>query len=284
MRIYSMSELKQFVDCPQKHEYRYIRQIIPKRSEADARDVGSAIHAGIRSLHETNGNLSLSLDAALSCFNGLEVDSEDLHTVHQAIKKYDAQIATPYYKRTVGTEIILWATLPEIPPFKLVGQLDLVVRNPDNSLTLIDHKTAYRSASPSMYHTAFQLNWQPHGYAYLWNSVYPEDPITSVQFNLIRKTKEVDIQTFYATVTPSTIRDALSNIRQIVSIMQETPRFVWKNPAACTRFNKTCEYANLCLGLPLFPSDWNKPEDRYADDLRKKEEAGALPERGFTFG
>jgi putative RecB family exonuclease len=213
----SYSQIFCFMTCPLKHRFQYVEGRPPERVSI-AQFFGIGIHSAIEMAYMAlkKHGITESLKALCERFETcLELDlnhanvpvlfKKDLPDPNAAMamgkallklfhENIDQTVET--VQDFVGVELPLSATLysnsGKPTDFKLVGILDLVIRDQNGEIVVIDNKTASRAMSQSTADDSGQMT----AYSYLLAAnkyVFPTS-LVQCQFQILRKLKTPKLQ------------------------------------------------------------------------------------------
>jgi len=206
----SFSQIFCFTTCPLKHRFQYVEGRPPERISI-VLPFGSAIHSAIEMAYLAlkNHGRTEPLEALCERFDTcLELELEnsvvpvifkkDLPDHKGAVEMGNAMLkvfheSIPQIVKTVqeivAVELPLSATLytdeGQQTEFKLSGILDLVIRDKNGEIVVVDNKTASKPMAQSTADDAGQMT----AYSYLLAAnryVFPTSPI-KCQFDILRK-------------------------------------------------------------------------------------------------
>lgn len=162
----SWSEIKTFQRCPKQHEYKYEQRLVP-RAKARPLFLGNWVHKALES-HYVNGDWRIGHAEYVKIWNELfEEERIELRTkrgrlalppfpeiVERIMKSY------VFYRKDEGWEVVATEQEFEVDtPLKIDGVtqrfkgiIDLIVKDPDGLLWVIDHKTAGNIPEPTSFH------------------------------------------------------------------------------------------------------------------------------------
>jgi len=257
----SHSQINTYLNCSLRYELQYIRQLPPERVSI-ALMFGSAIHAAVelyfRSL-KNQGRIE-PLEALLQRFEdclSLDLDNTDVPVIYKrdmpdraaAIEMGKKMIETFHNSvdladvEIVGVELPLSATLytdtGEATFYKLFGILDLVLRDVNGELIVVDVKTAAKAISQSTADDDSQLS----AYAYLVsaNRLSPATGDVKCRFLVLRKLKQPRIERI-STIRTAFDRRRFARISNRVLAGIESKIFVPRVSWRCA----DCGYRNAC--------------------------------------
>lgn len=236
----SHNQMFTYLNCSLKYRFQYVENRSLERMSI-VLPFGSAIHAAIESYYRGLKNrgseepLSALQELFQSCLD-LELKmvevpvlfKKDLPDQLSAIdmgnallKMFSESIAQTVQdaQEIVGVELPLTATLytdnGQPTDFKLAGVLDLVIRNKDGDILVVDNKTA---SKPIAQNTADDNN-QMTAYAYLLAAnkfVYPTAEV-NCRFDVLRKLKTPKFEQVHTRRTPTDRRRFAKVANQVLA-------------------------------------------------------------------
>jgi len=163
--ILSWSEVKTWQRCQKQYEYKYVDKLQPKRKQLPLYK-GSWVHACLET-HYRDGNWKLGHQLYLDEYNKLfEEERDALNTIRgkrnpTALPQLIERIVKSYlwYYRDDGWEVIateedLRTALKGVIEFK--GRTDLIIKDAEGLLWVVDHKTAGSIPDAGAYHAMDQ--------------------------------------------------------------------------------------------------------------------------------
>ena len=256
----SHSQIFTYQNCSLKYFYQYVSK---ESSESVSINLffGSAIHSALELYYKAckNGNPE-ALESMVECFENslvLDIESADVPILYsKAIADKDAVIEKGksmlevFYSsvdltgfEVVAAELPLSATLytdeGEPTDFKLVGIIDLILKNKSGDLLVVDNKTAARS----MNQNSADEDTQMTSYSYLLATNKYIAPTASVecQFDVLLKTKAPKFQQVN-TIRTREDRKRFSKIANMVLAGIDAQIFMPVKSWLCTgcQFSETC--------------------------------------------
>lgn len=162
---FNQSRIKTFNRCPKQYEYKYVEQLEPKRKMRPLY-LGSWVHACLEQLYK-GGDWKIGHAEYVNNWNKL-FDEEKLalrtrgKTVGPPLPELVERIMRSYlwYYRNDGWEPYAVEQILEVPtPLKIdgrtfvfKGRLDLIIRDDEGLLWLVDHKTASTIPDATSFH------------------------------------------------------------------------------------------------------------------------------------
>lgn len=161
----SWSEIKTFQRCPKSHDYKYLQRLVPRAKQRPL-FLGSWVHAALQT-HYTHGDWKIGHQEYVDQWDALfEEEREELRKrgkgmmpplpeiVERIMKSY------VYYSKGDVWEVVAVEQEFEVPTPLVVngvrqylkGIIDLVIKDQDGLLWVIDHKTASTIPEPTSFH------------------------------------------------------------------------------------------------------------------------------------
>lgn len=180
----SWSEIKTFQRCPKQHEYKYIERLVP-RAKSRPLFMGNWVHAALES-HYIDGDWKVGHAEYVKQWNALfeeernELRSRRGRIVLKPFPEIVERIMKSYiwYYRDEGWEVHAVEQEFEVDtPLKIDGVtqrfkgiIDLIVKDQDGLLWIVDHKTAGNIPEPTSFHAMDpQLMLYPWAAKQAWN-------------------------------------------------------------------------------------------------------------------
>jgi putative RecB family exonuclease len=257
----SHSQIFVYLNCSLKYQFMYVECRPPERLSI-ALPFGSAIHTGIewyyRALKDKGSLEPLKiLEELFSDYLSLEIDHSEIPVIYKkeapdknSVIKMGKSLLKVFYesvdlkdKDIVSVELPLSAKLytpeGEATELKLIGVLDLVLRDPNGELIVVDHKTAARAKSQSMVDEDMQLT----AYSYLLAAnryVFPTADV-NCRMDVLRKLKKPKMENYF-TVRTALDRKRFAKIASIVLAGIENRIFMPQRSWICS----DCAYTEAC--------------------------------------
>ena len=257
----SHSQIFVYLNCSLKYQFMYVEAIPPARLSI-ALSFGSAIHfceeKYYRSLMDKNYLEPLNiLEELFTDYLSLELDHLDIPIIYkkEAPNKDSAielgkRLLKVFYesvdltgKEIIGVELPLSAKLytpeGEATELNLIGVLDLLLRDQNGELLVIDHKTAAKAKSQS----AVDEDMQFTAYSYLLAAnryVFPAATV-NCRMDVLRKLKKPKMA-YYYTVRTASDRKRFSRIASVVLAGIENRIFMPQKSWMCS----DCGYTDVC--------------------------------------
>ncbi len=258
----SHSQIFAYMNCSLKYQHRYVLKTPPERVSV-ALPFGSAVHRAIELFYRSVEKGAVVTPEAIcerfQAFLDLDLSNPEVPIIYKkempdkqsALDLGDAMLSA-FHKAAskalekheiVGVEMPLSATLytPEGRPtdYKLVGIIDLLLKDESGELIVVDNKTA---SKPMAQATADDDN-QMTSYSYLLAAnkhVFPTAPV-KCRFDLLRKLKTPKLEHVYTTRTAEQ-RKRFAKVANVVLAGIEAGFFMPQPSWMCS----DCEYANIC--------------------------------------
>lgn len=262
MRI-NYSRVQHFQRCPRYYYYRYVENLAEKRIPLPL-VIGLGVHRGLAALAtgaknpEIQQEVSKPFTDALRRTTWLDAEKEDI----VAQQAYATQILL-WYQQEYPRESFTWLA-PEVEGHVPLGQHEFFFRI-DGIVSmkglpwLFETKTTSQLSMP--FFKKFRLDAQISLYIYAADQSLHIRPKGAI-INAICKSRLRDRASFQrdlVTRTDGQIDECVQQtIRQATEIEQLTgaPKAEWKmHYNECVRYNRTCEYLELCSGQTIDIAD-----------------------------
>lgn len=293
-----------FQTCPRLYYYEY--EIGLGSGPKYAADFGSGLHAALEAYYGL-GEPAFNLPAAITALRSAidwdrqnevaDQKGEVFHTLGYAealLTRYD-QVQRHEDERTIKRILKQeHAGKAVIGSAGRMGRLDMLVEHQDGTFWIWDHKTLSGRASLANYITTQRLSYQHR----LYRSFDVGVPVKGTVINILRKlvipskkrqktiqgVKEVWTEPQMDEWQPFYREKIHVNDRLMDEYGRELPLLekwknecretgIWpQNAGACTKFNRLCEFHELCLGGVFFEDDWEAREPDYVDEANNEGE------------
>jgi putative RecB family exonuclease len=257
----SHSQIFVYLNCSLKYQFMYVECRPPERL-AIALPFGGAIHTGIewyyRGLKDKGSIEPLNILEELfaDCIS-LEIDNSEIPVIYKkeapdkdSVIKMGKSLLKVFYesvdlkdKEIVGIELPLSAKLytpeGEATELKLIGVLDLLLRDQNNKLFVVDNKTAVQAKSQSTVDEDMQFT----AYSYLLAAnryVFPTATV-NCRMDVLRKLKTPKMQQYF-TVRTAADRKRFARIASVVLAGIESRIFIPQRSWMCS----DCAYTRAC--------------------------------------
>jgi putative RecB family exonuclease len=218
----SFTQIDQYLRCPLKYKFTYVDRLAPEFVPA-ALAFGSGIHgAAAFLLRGVQQGQTPKLEDVQGYFEGywnLETEQKPIRFGEKDTKESLLDLATRmldvlYRSREPGTEIIAVEQPFDVPLVdqetgelldrNLVGSLDLVERDAEGRLVVVDLKTSARKYTDLQVEASLQLS--VYSYATAMNGLGDQEDIR-LRFDVLTKTKQPELHRYW------TQRDRAANVR-----------------------------------------------------------------------
>lgn len=254
--------------CPTKYYWRYEEHLVPLDESADlttGMNFGYAIHKALESLYTATAFDSVDCPQANCTFcHGSQIpriaaeflgaypqeppDATNPRTRNRGLEILEAYL-TRWRREPFSVEAVEVPFELSFPDFKYLGRMDLIVRW-DRATMPLDHKTTSRFGMA--FDQQFKMSTQITGYI-VATSLVTGEPVNQAIINAVRITTKIDpSESFQRIITTRTPEDITRWKRDVESAMSRIRAFrasgFWPRsaPFACSAYNKTCDYFNLC--------------------------------------
>jgi putative RecB family exonuclease len=257
----SHSQIFVYLNCSLKYQFMYVEAIPPERLSI-AFPFGSATHVCeekyYRSLMDRNYLEPLNiLEGLFADYLSQEIDHSTVSVIYkkEAPNKDSAielgkRLLKVFYEsvdltgmQIVGVELPLAATLytseGEATELNLIGVLDLLLRDQNGELLVVDNKTAAKAKSQSTVDEDMQFT----AYSYLLATnkyVFPTADV-NCRMDVLRKLKTPKME-YYFTVRTASDRKRFARIASMVLTAIESRIFMPQKSWMCS----DCGYTNAC--------------------------------------
>jgi len=182
----SISEINSRLSCQVKHDFRFNKRLVPAE-EREVLTLGKAVHIGLEAWYLT-GDIEHALRAMREYL--------ERSTYRDDLIQLTAGMLTGYIEHWRGQDdfevlhVELAFRVPLTTPsgqasriFDLVGRVDMVVRRPDGSIWVVEHKTV--GVKDAQYFRRLETDFQIR--AYVWAvSRFLGLPVKGVLYNVLR--------------------------------------------------------------------------------------------------
>jgi len=188
----SISEINSRLSCQVKHDFRYNRRLVPAE-EREVLTLGKAVHIGLEGWYLTR-NIDHALQAMRDYLERSAYGDDLIPLASGMLKGY-----VEHWRDQDDFEVLhveLPFRVPLISPsgiasriFDLVGRVDMVVRKPDGSLWVVEHKTV--GVKDSQYFRRLETDFQVR--AYVWAvSRFLGIEVRGILYNVLRSKLPVE--------------------------------------------------------------------------------------------
>ena len=231
----SASQLFVYLNCSLKYQFMYVEARKPERISV-ALPFGSAIHSAIEMYYRSvkNSGNPEPLEAIIGRFEdslSLDLDHSDIPVIYKkeapdkdSVIKMGKGLLEMFYEsvdltgmQIIGAEVPMSATLyteaGSATELKLIGVLDLLLRDQNGELLIVDHKTSARKKAQSTINEDLAFT------AYSWlvaanRYVLPSADV-NCRMDVLRKLKTPKMEQYY-TVRTRADRKKFAKIASIV--------------------------------------------------------------------
>jgi len=258
----SASQLFVYLTCSLKYRFMYVEgrkpEIIPI-----ALPLGSAIHMALQKFYlsvKNNGNPA-PLEAIIDRFEeslSLDLDHSDIPIIYKkeapdknSVIKMGKGLLKTFYEsvdltgmRVIGVELPLATTFytetRSATELKLIGVLDLLLRDQNGDLWIVDHKTSSRKKAQSTVNE--DLAFTAYSYLLAGNRYVLPSANVNCRMDVLRKLKTAPKMEQYYTVRTRTDRKRFAKIASIVLAGIENRIFMPQPSWICG----DCSHKNSC--------------------------------------
>jgi putative RecB family exonuclease len=258
----SASQIFVYLNCSLKYQLMYVKARKPECISI-ALPFGSAIHTSIeryyRSLMEKDylEPLNVLEELFTDCLS-LEIDHTDIPVIYKkeapdkdSVIKMGKGLLKTYYEsvdltgmQIIGAELPLSATLyteeGSATELKLIGVLDLLLRDQNGEFLIVDHKTAARKKAQSTINE--DLAFTAYSYLLAANRYVLPSADVNCRMDVLRKLKTAPKMEQYYTVRTRADRKRFAKIASIVLAGIEGKIFTPQSSWMCS----DCAYSNAC--------------------------------------
>jgi len=279
MRV-NHGRIQHYQTCPRLYYWRFIENLEPPRA-ATPLIVGKAVHAGLAAHYQPVSDHTSQVthvsDHLSQEFRNAEAAERWLAPELAEMKRQEAyvQYIMTKYAEQYPTEP--WTILaPEVEGSLAVGHHTLYFRTDAvvswrNSVWLLEHKTTAQ-LGPSFF-KKFLMDSQITTYIYgVWKTLGTR-PLGAI-INAIRKSRNLDAVAFERDVvlrSEAQLEEFVDQLCRQCAIIEDLPPVrdaYLMHTSQCVRFNRTCEYLDLCRSdTPQARELFTKRELDYVDNL-----------------
>ena len=254
--------IQDYRKCKKYFEYAYIIGLEPVH-KSPTLIYGGAVHYALERYYITlrdKKSPDLANKAMLAGFRKAMTEAKDLYVKPDF---WTADLARglnllgnyPIWYANEGLQIIaveqsLWMPISDVE--RLTGRIDLVVRNSQDRIYIMDHKTTGWSMKNLV--KTLQAGDQPTAYVALWNYNHPDLRAQGAIFNILREyqgSASTHRELVYR--TQRDIDEFLEGIAYDMNELQQRlmdPDARWgKNTESCFLYNRPCPFLELCNGV-----------------------------------
>lgn len=257
----SHSQIFTYLNCSLKYQFMYVEQR-PQERTSIALAFGSAIHACVERYYQVLKDKGVlePLGALQELFNdhiNLELDYTDIPIIYKketpdrkSVIETGRAMLKAFYEsidltgfEIVAIEVPMSATLytdeKEVTDMKLIGVIDLILKDDKGIIIAVDNKTASKPYALATVEDDIQLT----GYAYLLASnryVFPTADV-HCRLDVLRKLKTPKLE-HYLTVRTSETRKRFAKLANAVLAGIDARVFIPSKSWMCG----DCQYINAC--------------------------------------
>lgn len=264
--ILSATLIKTYKMCRRNYELKYIEKLEPITKAAALQD-GSDYHAGIEKFYNT-GDFDVDIEqpkisAMIFAYVKYIASQPELNEVKYAEKWFEYELTERH---------------------KIVGRNDAISKDG----IPIEHKTTSNDVDEEY---IYSLQWDEQILTYMLANGINEMLYTVIKKPTIRQKQKETAEEFYNRCVEWYDEDTDKKVRVIKVIRSnneieehkknliimadeiETCKHYYRNPTACTCYNRRCEYSSVCLNY--------NPALEYVEFEKKKRHSEELEENGL---
>lgn len=263
----SASLIKTYKTCRRKYELRYLEELEPV-AKAQALTDGTNYHAGIEAFYK---------DGEIIC----DMNEPKISAMVWAYAHYIAE-QNPELAEVETAE--KWFEYPLTKKHSIVGRNDAIAKNG----MAVEHKTTSNDVDDEY---VYNLQWDEQILTYMLATGINEMLYTVIKKPTIRQKQNETAEEFYerckewystdtdlkmrvikVTRSHEEIEEHRKNLIVLADEIENQKHF-YRNPTACTCYNRRCEYAPICLNY--------NPQLTYVEFEKKKRYSEELEENGI---
>ena len=266
----SASLVKTYKMCRRKYELKYLEELEPV-GKSQALEDGSNYHERIEGFYKGEG-------VGIGWYEGLNPK------ISAMVWAYITYIYNQYEELREIKYVEKWFEYPLTKKHSLVGRNDAITKNG----IPVEHKTTSMDVDEEY---VYALQWDEQILSYMLANSINEMYYTVVKKPTIRQKQNESEQDFYVrccqwydTDTDKKVRlikvarsnTSLEKHKKDLIVMAneiENCKHFYRNPNACTCYNRRCEYSQVCL-------DYN-PQLQYVEFEKKKKYTEESEENGL---
>jgi len=225
----SYSQIQTYMICPQKYYYNYILQV-PVEAEPEALVFGKHFHFAVsefyRHWQKTASKMPLeSLKEAFS--EGWKEEPVDIKfkngNTPESLREQALSMLEIFHAARVPKEVMAVESVFDIPlvdmetgevlSHTLKGSFDLVEKDDDGNVVLVELKTSGRAYSPGQ----IEYSIQPSLYLYaLWNLEFLSPGAEGkIRYDVIVKSKQPKLQTLFTSRSSKDVQKAINLVKEV---------------------------------------------------------------------
>lgn len=275
----SYSQIETFEQCPKKWSFRYIDKIVIEMQNIHL-DYGSAVHQGLENaFKDLRDNHSLSEEDLLQTVNTLSYDyaygdakSELYKYAIEDMKRlinYQGFYEKIKDKEIVGIEDEFNLKIPamfggEDTEINIKGYIDLIYRDDDGKLVVVDHKTSKKKFDKKTRRTNLQIPIyflaikDKYG-EYPKAGIYNFTKLNDYQESLFAEKVTVEQEELMNKRNPKEIwaKDPTNTVKDIVHAFKDMNNIKLRETAKPSKLCYWCDYNVICPNA----SNW-KPKEK----------------------
>lgn len=263
----SASLIKAYKTCRRKYELKYIEELEPV-TKAQALTDGTNYHAGIETFYK---------DGEILC----DMNEPKISAMVWAYVHYIAEQNPDLVEVKTAEK---WFEYPLTKKHSIVGRNDAIAKNG----MAVEHKTTSNDVDDEY---IYGLQWDEQILTYMLATGINEMLYTVIKKPTIRQKQNETAEEFferckdwYATDTDLKVRvvkvirskEEIEEYRKALIVLAneiEKCKHFYRNPTACTCYNRRCEYSAVCLNY--------NPQLTYVEFEKKKRYSEELEENGI---
>jgi hypothetical protein len=244
--------LQDYLRCQKYWMWRYVRKLVPKYP-ATSLTYGKAIHETLAKFFQDKTiNLETTFTECLTSYKDEFAD----------ITHFDEKLADGIAVLTRFKDSFIFASWEPVEieqsystvigDVRFTGRMDLVIRDYNGLIYIVDHKTTKWSIPPLC--QTLSVSDQATGYLMLWNANHPHhQQAYGVIYNILRKYKSViECKTHPVLKTSEDEtrfkKEAGYVLREIMHKLSDPDACFPMNTGSCYLYNQPCPYLDLCKG------------------------------------
>jgi len=225
----SYSQIQTYLICPQKYYYNYILRV-PVEMEPEALVFGKHFHFAVSEFyrHWQKTGTKISLESLQEAFSeGWKEEPADIKfkngNTYDTLREQALSMLEIFHAARAPKEVVAVESTFDIPLVDietgevlsqtLKGSFDLVERDDEGDIVLVELKTSGRAYSPGQ----IEYSIQPSLYLYaLWNLEFLEAGAEGkIRYDVIVKSKQPKLQTLYTSRTSKQVQKAINLVKEV---------------------------------------------------------------------
>lgn len=254
--------IEDYKTCKRYFKYSYVDGLEPIQTPTHLM-LGTSLHEGMRTWYEmlrdgytlqqriseaTRVSLG-TLKSHFSDYADIDKYAEDYAKLENVFSEYGTAFPDERMK-VLAVEELLEAELPSGDI--VTGRIDLAYETEQGRRVICDHKSTGWSLANVC--KTLKASDQTTMYKLLWDRNYPDKPINTILYNVVRMTKKGEV-TFANTALAKTRNDVeefmLDTADEFNELAQRlaNPDARWpKTTKSCFMYNRPCPFLELCQG------------------------------------